>query len=78
MKTVREEFGQMMQYAYPDGCSEAQRVDMRRSFYAGVLVTLNLCADIANDKLPVSAIDEWDKEVREFVRPLIDAYRRGR
>lgn len=71
MKTIRDEFVEMMRASYPDGCCEEQWQACQDAFYAGCAVLMIRSGEAAVSQTRVNGVKEIEllwSEVEQYVK----------
>ena len=82
LKTIEEEWAGFSAMILPKGCSETQRVEMRKAFYAGAMSILWGCREVGEPHIPEATGEAWfaarQQECDEFYRlMMVDFARRN-
>ena len=74
MKRIEKSFNSYAQVALPEGCSKAQKIEVHKAFYAGVITVFSAVlqtSELDEDKAE-KVLRELQTEVDEFVNALQD------
>ncbi len=73
MRTIKAQWDSFAAQVLPTGCSEIQRAEMQKAFYAGasgILAIFNEIAAIESEDSGVVVIESLHQETRDFANNL--------
>jgi len=73
MRTIQAQWDSFEAQVLPKGCSDTQRTEMKKSFYAGASAILAICNEIAAIESEASGVvifESLHQETRDFANNL--------